>query len=84
MVRRSSLYRGRASTRVAATIAAGSVLAAWVGGGSTAVLADELKVGDPAPAFSLQGSDGRTHTLAEHHGKRVVVLAWFPKAFTGG
>jgi peroxiredoxin Q/BCP len=44
----------------------------------------ELKVGDPAPAFSLPGSDGKTHTLAEFAGKRAVVLAWFPKAFTGG
>jgi peroxiredoxin Q/BCP len=44
----------------------------------------ELKVGDVAPAFSLPGSDGRTHSLAEHKGKSAVVLAWFPKAFTGG
>jgi peroxiredoxin Q/BCP len=41
-------------------------------------------VGDSAPAFSLPGSDGRTHALADHVGKRGVVLAWFPKAFTGG
>ena len=44
----------------------------------------ELKVGDQAPNFSLRGSDGKTHTLAEHKGKSAVVLAWFPKAFTGG
>lgn len=43
-----------------------------------------LAAGDPAPAFSLPGSDGRTHSLAEHLGKRAVVIAWFPKAFTGG
>jgi peroxiredoxin Q/BCP len=46
--------------------------------------ADELKAGDPAPAFSLPGSDGKTYALADYKGKRVVVLAWFPKAFTGG
>ena len=40
--------------------------------------------GDAAPAFSLPGSDGATHTLAEFRGKKAVVLAWFPKAFTGG
>ena len=44
----------------------------------------DLKAGDIAPGFSLPGSDGKTHTLAEHKGKRAVVLAWFPKAFTGG
>lgn len=43
-----------------------------------------LGAGDPAPAFSLPGSDGKTHGLADHAGKRVVVVAWFPKAFTGG
>ena len=43
----------------------------------------ELKPGDQAPAFSLPGSDGKTHSLADHKGK-TVVLAWFPKAFTGG
>ena len=44
----------------------------------------ELKVGDQAPGFSLQGSDGKTYTLAQFKGKSTVVLAWFPKAFTGG
>ena len=43
----------------------------------------ELKPGDPAPDFALPGSDGRTHRLKELAG-RPVVLAWFPKAFTGG
>jgi thioredoxin-dependent peroxiredoxin len=46
--------------------------------------AAELKPGDPAPAFTLPGSDGKTHSLAELKGKKAVVLAWFPKAFTGG
>lgn len=46
--------------------------------------ADELKVGDKAPEFSLVGSDGKTYALADFKGKQSVVLAWFPKAFTGG
>ena len=44
----------------------------------------ELKVGDTAPPFSLPGSDGKTYQLADFKGKSAVVLAWFPKAFTGG
>jgi peroxiredoxin Q/BCP len=44
---------------------------------------NELKAGDQAPPFSLPGSDGKTHRLADLKGK-TVVLAWFPKAFTGG
>jgi hypothetical protein len=43
----------------------------------------DLKPGDPAPDFSLPGSDGRTYRLRELSGQ-TVVLAWFPKAFTGG
>mgnify|MGYP003575770236 CR=1 FL=1 len=50
---------------------------------STQAPAVELKVGDAAPAFSLAGSDGKTHKLSDSKGKPVV-LAWFPKAFTGG
>jgi len=44
---------------------------------------EELKVGDKAPDFSMVGSDGKTYSLADLKGK-AVVLAWFPKAFTGG
>ena len=41
-------------------------------------------VGDVAPEFTLQASDGRTYTLSEFAGKQAVVLAWFPKAYTRG
>ena len=44
----------------------------------------ELKVGDAAPDFNLPGSDGKTYKLSDFQGKQVVVVAWFPKAFTGG
>ena len=47
------------------------------------VQAQGLMPGDAAPAFELPGSDGKTHRLADYAGK-TVVLAWFPKAFTGG
>ncbi len=43
----------------------------------------ELNAGDIAPAFTLEGTDGKTHRLSDYKGK-TVVLAWFPKAFTGG
>ena len=40
-----------------------------------------LEPGDPAPDFTLPGSDGRPYSLADYRGVRPVVLAWFPKAF---
>ena len=46
--------------------------------------AAELKVGDKAPAFALKGSDGKTYALDQFKGKKAVVVAWYPKAFTGG
>lgn len=46
--------------------------------------AAELKVGDPAPDFQLIGSDGETYTLSQFKGDKPVVIAFFPKAFTGG
>ena len=42
------------------------------------------KVGDPAPAFSLPASTGKTVSLSDFKGKKKVVLAFYPKAFTGG
>lgn len=44
----------------------------------------EIKVGDMAPDFTLAASDGKTYTLSDFRGKKAVVLAWFPKAFTSG
>ena len=71
--------------RILLTLAAGVALsygASLIGLGQPS--GPELKVGDVAPPFSLPGSDGKSHQLADHKGKSVVVLAWFPKAFTGG
>lgn len=44
----------------------------------------ELQIGDPAPEFELTGSDGATYRLRDLAGTATVVIAWFPKAFTGG
>lgn len=43
-----------------------------------------LEPGDVAPGFALIGSDGLMHRLADYQGREAVVVAWFPKAFTGG
>jgi thioredoxin-dependent peroxiredoxin len=50
----------------------------------SATFADQPKVGDAAPAFEMQGSDGKTYTSKDFIGKKAVIIAWFPKAFTPG
>ena len=47
-------------------------------------MAADLKVGDVAPDFTLQATDGKTYKLSDFKGKQAIVLAWFPKAFTQG
>lgn len=43
-----------------------------------------LVAGELAPDFVLPGSDGRTYRLSDYRGDRMVVLFWFPKAYTAG
>jgi thioredoxin-dependent peroxiredoxin len=64
-----------------ALLAVGLVAALSIGASAQGT---ELKVGDPAPNFKLQASDGKTYQLSDYKGKQAVVIAWFPKAFTQG
>jgi peroxiredoxin Q/BCP len=61
----------------------------WIAGLAIAMMtcaafADGPKVGDKAPDFELAASDGKTYKLSDFAGKKPVVIAWFPKAFTRG
>ena len=46
--------------------------------------AAELGVGDDVPDFQLVGSDGKTYSNSDFKGKKAFVIAFYPKAFTGG
>jgi len=46
--------------------------------------AAELKVGDAAPTFTSTSDDGKPWKSADHVGKKVVVVYFYPADFTGG
>ena len=48
------------------------------------VNATDLKVGDMAPNFKLQATNGKTYQLSHYLGKQTVILAWYPMANTRG
>ena len=49
---------------------------------STANQTPTLKVGDQAPDFELKAHDGSTFRLSDQRGKRNVMIAFYPFAFT--
>ncbi len=65
-------------------VAACALIAGSAAAQTAAMPAAELKVGDQAPDFTLPATDGKTYTLSKDLKGHWVVLAWFPKAFTGG
>lgn len=83
--RRAATGRGGSMEKhVMALMVAGLLAAGPALSGDTKTEEPVLKAGDPAPAFSLPGSDGKTYSLDQFKGEKAVVIAWFPKAFTGG
>ncbi len=46
--------------------------------------ADMPKTGDTAPLFTGTNQDGKAFNLADHVGKQVILLYFYPKDFTGG
>jgi peroxiredoxin Q/BCP len=73
--------RLRVLTETARAVATGVTNLALGRGGHSLLT---LRAGDPAPDFTLPASDGRHYKLSEFLGRKYVVIAWFPKAFTGG
>ena len=66
------------STAFLAVLFTGTVLA------MSGLVNAEIKVGDDVPDFEMVGSDGKTYSNKDYKGKRAYVIAWYPKAFTGG
>ena len=61
-----------------------SLLAGILAWTPLAALAAAPEIGAPIPDFAFQGVDGEVIKRSDFVGKRGVVIAWFPKAFTPG
>ena len=69
--------------RLFTALAAAAILA-LTGVGRTDDAKVNLKVGDKAPTFEGTDEQGKTLKSSDHVGKKVVVVYFFPAAFTGG
>ena len=49
-----------------------------------AAQAVDLKVGDAAPKFEAPDDAGKAWKSEDHVGKKILVVYFFPAAFTGG
>ncbi len=61
-----------------------AILIATVSGEEAVTTPDTLKVGMIAPDFTLKDEEGTERSLSDYLGKKNVVLAFYPKDFTGG
>ena len=61
-----------------------AILIATVSGEEAVTAPHTLKVGMIAPDFTLKDEEGTERNLIEYLGKKNVVLAFYPKDFTGG
>ena len=76
------LTRFNASIWAAMLITALITLAA--SGEEAVITPDMLKVGMIAPDFTLKDEKGVERNLSDYLGQKNVVLAFYPKDFTGG
>ena len=61
-----------------------AILIPTVSGEKAVTTPDTLKVGMIAPDFTLKDEEGVERSLSDYLGKKNIVLAFYPKDFTGG
>lgn len=85
MIYRKSVFRSRAGRfRLKALSAMLAMLAFVAASPAQQAPRTHLKVGDPAPDFTLIDQNRKQVKLSDFKGKKNVVLAFYVLAFTGG
>ena len=78
------MFQTRLNGSVLAVILTTVILIAAASGEETVTTPDTLKVGMIAPDFTLKDEEGVARQLSDYLGKKNIVLAFYPKDFTGG
>ena len=78
------MFQTKFNVSVLAVILTTAILIAAASGEKAVTTPDTLKVGMIAPDFTLEDEEGVERNLIDYLGKKNVVLAFYPKDFTGG
>ena len=78
------MFQTRLNVSVLAVILTTVILIIAASGEKAVTTPDTLKVGMIAPDFTLKDEEGVERNLSDYLGKKSVVLAFYPKDFTGG
>ena len=78
------MFQTRLNASVLAVILTTAILIAAASGEKAVTTPDTLKVGMIAPDFTLKDEEGVERSLSDYLGKKNIVLAFYPKDFTGG
>ena len=78
------MFQTRLNISVLAVILTTVILIAAASGEKAVTTPNTLKVGMIAPDFTLKDDEGVERSLSDYIGKKSVVLAFYPKDFTGG
>ena len=78
------MFKTWLNASVWAVILITAILIPTASGEKAVTTPDTLKVGMIAPDFTLKDEEGVERSLSDYLGKKNIVLAFYPKDFTGG
>ena len=78
------IFLTRFNASVWAAILMTALIVSAASGEEAVTTPDMLTVGMIAPNFTLKDEEGAERNLSDYLGKNSVVLAFYPKDFTGG
>lgn len=78
------MFLTRFNTGIWAAIFITALITSAAAGEEAVITPDMLKIGMIAPDFTLKDEEGVARNLSDYLGQKNVVLAFYPKDFTGG